>query len=100
MRANYISLRDKMYTTSHPKLPPMEENGWLLLEGKYMPVKCLNPPAPLAVLELVKCSCHTACLKNACLCRKNNLLCTPLCKCTDCINCSDYQLMEDKVNDE
>ena len=95
MQANYISMRDKMYTTSHPNLPPLEDNGWLLEEGKYMPAKCLNEPPPQAVLELVKCGCHTSCVRNTCSCKKNSLPCTALCKCTDCSNWSDYKLMDE-----
>jgi len=55
-RANYITMRDKSYTTNHPVLPPIERNGWNVEEGAYVPVRCLTLPAPRAVIELTKCS--------------------------------------------
>ncbi len=45
LRSKDISMRDKGYTLSHPNLPPLEDNGWLLEEGQYKPVKSLNQPA-------------------------------------------------------
>ncbi|CAB3980183.1 Hypothetical predicted protein [Paramuricea clavata] len=71
---------DKSYPLNCPSLPPIEENGWSLDEGVYVPVRCLTPPAPQAVIELTKCSCKTEC-KGRCSCFKNGLPCTPLCKC-------------------
>ena len=80
VRANYICMRDKSYPVNCPSLPPIEENGWSLDGGVYVPVRCLTPPAPKAVIELTKCSCKTEC-KGRCSCFKNGLPCTPLCKC-------------------
>ena len=54
-RANYIALRDKSYTYSNPELPSIEQNGWQLDNNIYAPVRCVNPPAPQAVLEIKKC---------------------------------------------
>ena len=34
---NYISMRDKSYTTTCPNLPPIEDNGWSLENGVYVP---------------------------------------------------------------
>ena len=87
IRANYIAMRDKSYVTNCPKLPAIEENGWLLDKGVYMPVRCLKMHAPRAVIELTKCACKTGC-SGKCSCYKNGLHCTPLCKCyaTDCPN--------------
>ena len=81
-RVNYVSLRDKSYTQTQFSLPPIKKNG-LAVEGEvYIPVKSLSPPAPLAVLELIRCkACITGCTTNACSCTKNSLPCTPLCKC-------------------
>ena len=59
LRANYMSMRDKSYISSIPKLPPLELNGWEVNPaGGYLPIKCLKNPAPGAVLELVKCGCR------------------------------------------
>ena len=40
-------------------------------------------PAPASIIELVKYSCNGECLKKGCSCNKNNLLCSPMCKCKD-----------------
>jgi hypothetical protein len=87
IRSNYIAMRDKSYVTNCPKLPAIEENGWQLNQGVYMPVRCLTMPAPRAVIELTKCACKAGC-SGRCSCCKNGLHCTPLCKCyaTDCTN--------------
>ena len=87
-RANYITMCDKAFPSIHPALPPIEENGWTLENGVYVPVRCLRPPAPLAVIELVKYGCKTGCVMAGCSCSKNCLPCTPLCKCysDDCAN--------------
>ena len=100
LHTNFVAMRDKSYTTPHPCLPPLEENGWLLVGGEYVPTRCLYKPAPVAVLELIKCGCQTSC-KGACSCKKNNLPCTPLCKChnSDCSNHPDYRIMEDEDDD-
>ena len=81
-RANYMAMRDKSYTRNCPTLPPIEENGWSEKEGSelYVPMRCLNMPAPRSVIELTKCGCKAGC-KGRCSCCKNGLPCTPLCKC-------------------
>ena len=57
-----VTVRDKSYLTDCPELPPIEENGWNLLEsGCYIPVKCLALPAPKVALELIKCGCKADC---------------------------------------
>ena len=101
-RVSYTSMRDKSYRSAKPLLPPIEENGWDIVDGFYHPVKSLLPPAPSAVLELVKCSCKGRCdpEKKQCSCVKNRLSCTPLCKCVDCLNSTDYKLAEEDDNEE
>ena len=49
---------------------------------------CLKPPAPEAMLILVKCSCKASCNDETrrCGCSKNNFLCTDACGCSDCEN--------------
>ena len=88
IRANYVTMRDKSYLRDCPKLPPIEENGWNLLEsGCYIPVKCLALPAPKAVFELIKCGYKAGC-KGRCSYLINSLPCTPFCNCYsgDCGN--------------
>ena len=81
IHANYFTMQDKSYLKDCPELPPIEENGWNLLEcGCYIPVKYLALPAPKAVLELIKCGCKAGC-KGRCNYSINSLPYTPLCNC-------------------
>ena len=96
-RAHFISHRDKSYKEPRPKLLLLKDHGWEEnVNGKLSPIKCLDKPAPQAVLELVKCGCKGSCEgKTNCSCKKNGLQCTALCKCSDCSNTEDY-----RINDE
>ena len=82
IRTNFVCMRDKSYGVAHPSLPSLIACGWEKVEDKYIPLRCLLPPAPKSVLELVKCGCdpQKGC-KGNCSCKKNELPCTPLCKC-------------------
>lgn len=54
------------------------------LKGEWVPVMTRLPPAPDAVLHLVKCGCaKERCSTNRCQCRKAGLKCTDLCSCID-----------------
>jgi len=94
-RVNFISRRDKSYKEPRPILPHPKDNGWeQKADGKLEPVRCLDKPAPQAVLELVKCGCKGSCHGKAnCSCHKNGLSCTALCKCADCRNIPDYRIV-------
>lgn len=99
-RANYIAMHDKSYTSNCPALPPIDQNGWIVEEGLYVPVRCLNLPAPRAVIELTKCSCKSGCT-GRCTCCKNSIPCTPLCKCSavDCDNVVKNSVIDDDVDE-
>ena len=102
-RANYIAKLDKSYTSSCPFLPPTEENRLMVQEGSvYVPVRCLAPPAPKAVIELTKCGCKSRCVGSRCKCYSNKFPCTPLCKCyaTECSNVIKVDIREDDIEDE
>ena len=43
-----------------------------------------NPPAPDSIMELISCGCKTGCQTDRCRCRKNELLCTEMCRCKNC----------------
>ena len=64
------------------------------------------PPAPDAVLHLVKCDCKKDhCANNRCKCRKAGLQCTDLCSCADneeddcCNNVPDEEENSDDEDD-
>ena len=62
-------------------------------------------PAPTGLIELSMCSCKTGCPSGKCTWKKNNLLCTDMCKCSDV--CENFDLnekedtyeSEDKISD-
>ena len=98
-RANIISVIGKGYKQSKPHIPSLIDNGWEKTpEGTISPKKCLELPAPKAVLELVKCGCKYKCT-GSCSCQKNNLPCTALCKCSDCDNTQDYHIAIEDESD-
>ena len=91
LRTNFTAARYKSYVTAVPNLPEITLSGWKIVDEKFVPVLCLLPPAPKSILELVKCGCNAkkgGCKKGKCSCYKNDLPCTPLCKCysTGCEN--------------
>ena len=56
--------------------------GWKQLDdGRCVPVTSKVPPAPEAVVDLVKCSCVVIKCSERCSCKTHNLACTELCKC-------------------
>lgn len=99
-RANLISIIGKGYKQPQPHIPSLTDNGWeTTSDGKVVsPKKCLELPAPQVVLELVKCGCRLQCSK-ICSCKRNNLPCTAICKCSDCGNTEDYKVSSDDESD-
>ena len=97
-RAHFMSRRDKSCKEPRPDLPLPSDNGWEQdADGKLLPVRCLVKPAPLAVLELVRCECKGSCRrKTNSSCHKNGLPCTALCKCVDCGNIREYRLTHEE----
>ena len=72
--------------------------GWVLEDGqmqvKWMELSC----APKAVLEFIHCKCQKSqCNKSSCSCLKNNLKCSDMCMCTDCLNFHHFDSL--KKND-
>ena len=68
-RANYIvmvwkSSRHHVSELSSPLL-----HGWEIVDDKNVPIKCLKPAAPEAMLALVKCGCKRGCSEERhCVC--------------------------------
>ena len=92
----------KRCTINYMNLSP--PSGWTLGASSYLPVLSIDPPAPKAVLELIKCNCKTECKTLPCGCRKNGLPCTNLCGCKDCENVPEfipnYFLSDDDDDDD
>ena len=101
-RAHYVALIWRKAGESHPRLPSSVDCDWDVdtTIHHYTPVRCLNHPAPAAVLNLVKCVCKRGCKR----CRNNSLPCTDVCGCVNfrCHNHtnSDDLVMRDMDGDE
>jgi len=52
-RAHYISMIWKKASENHPRIPEPTAFGWTFDSGSshFAPVRCLNPPAPEAMLQ-------------------------------------------------
>ena len=69
-------------TAPAPKILDALSLGWRQIDdGQWAPVLSKLPPAPEAVVELVKCSCLASQCSRRCSCKSNNLPCTQLCRC-------------------
>ncbi|EDO37308.1 predicted protein [Nematostella vectensis] len=89
-------------TVANPVLPSPEKYGWKWNDGDKVwdPVMITSPPAPQAIIQLVKCKCaKDKCVTNRCQCKKSGLKCTDLCGCSangeDCQNKSGNNDEED-----
>lgn len=84
LRAHYQAMIWNSATTCNPEIPSPEGYGWRLVDNKWTPVMTSLPPAPEAILQLVKCGCaKDKCQTKRCQCVKAGLKCTDLCKCSD-----------------
>ena len=83
-RAHYMALIWNRNLCSFQRLPSPEGYGWKYDEQTrmYEPIMTQIPPAPIAVIDLVKCNCEKGC-KGRCSCYKNELPCTEVCGCID-----------------
>jgi len=70
--------QDQIYPIRCPNLPPVEQNGWEVKDGMYIPVRCLNSPAPRAAIKLIKCGCKSDCNGARCSCLKMLCLAPPV----------------------
>lgn len=63
--------------------------GWNVDDQQVTPVMTSKPPAPAALLQIVRCNCQTDCSSRRCTCRRHGLECSPSCgqcKGTGCTN--------------
>ena len=76
-RAHYIAMIWIEASESHPCLPSLTEFDWTLdaTTKRFDPVRCLHPPAPEAMMKLVKFGCKIGSTGN-CSCRNNKIPCT------------------------
>ena len=79
-------------------------NGWSLEAGVSQPIVMTQQPAPMTLVELVRCGCKTGCARNTCSCRKNNLSCAASWACflqvIECHNPFTGQIEVDTVSED
>jgi hypothetical protein len=86
-RANYQAAIHRKALTSCILAPPPDGHGWAINDGVLSIVWMTQPSAPDTLLVSVSCSCKVSkCLQGRCSCRKQDLVCTDLCKCKNCEN--------------
>ena len=56
------------------------EWGWKMRDNLILPKTTELPPAPPALLAMIRCGCKTGCETKACSCRKKGLHCSSACK--------------------
>ncbi|KAG1680475.1 hypothetical protein GQR58_012395 [Nymphon striatum] len=78
-RDNYVSLARKTCDTPNYNLPDPTLHGWRQDGDRLQAVPTTLPPAPKAVLQLIKCGCSGKCTTMICSCRKHSLKCTDMC---------------------
>ena len=86
-RANYQAAIHRKALIPYIYAPSPDGHGWAVNDGEIKVVWMTQPSAPDKLLVSVSCSCKVSkCLQGRCSCRKQDLVCTDLCKCTDCEN--------------
>ena len=75
--------------------------GWRYLDRKLVPVLSHVAPAPVSLLQLVRCNYEKSKCSRRCSCRGENVVCTELCKCGgeggNCTNITPPMIGEDPV---
>ena len=70
------------YRVAKPSLTSPVQYGWTENAVGFSPLVTKLDPAPVAVVELVRCNCSSSkCYTNRWSCKKMNMVCTDLCKC-------------------
>ena len=70
-------------------VPDPDGYGWSMIDDKLEIQWILRDPAPPEVLQLISCGCKKSkCSSRTCMCVSHGLVCTDLCSCNDCENCS------------
>ena len=86
-----------------PKYLSVEDYGWKYNPDskKFDAVMTDTLPAPAAIIELSICKCKSGCKSQRFTCGRNNLVCTEICICSDCVNIDGnilYSKSEDEIN--
>ena len=99
-RAHYAALILKKCTLPIENLPDPCGSGLKLNNVNLVRIMTDDLPAPTGLVELSMCSCKTGCSSGRCTCKKNNPLCTEMCKCSNACENSDCNEKEDIYESE
>ena len=72
----------------------LEQWGWKLEEGEYVPVEMDLPPAPQELMQIICCGCNGDCSSRTCSCRKYSRECTFACSNCKGTACSNTKKVE------
>jgi len=102
--AQYHSARVYLHVQQWVGRPTMmnpEDWGWVQIDGKLEPRTTDLPPAPDALLRVIRCNCKTDCDTKRCTCKKHGMECSVACgecKSVSCTNSSSLDY-DDCVSD-
>lgn len=82
-RCHYQAAIWRQAHINFPVLPSPDTMGWRQEEGALRPVLMSLAAVPESCLELISCGCTKGCKTLRCKCRKSQLPCTAICKCSD-----------------
>lgn len=99
MRANYQACIWRHALEANPDIPDPCLHGWVLEDAALSIEWMRGSPAPNAVLELLSCSCARVCKLPDCVCLRNSLKCTSMCKNQSCTNQADDEEVCDEPDD-
>lgn len=69
---------------------PLKNGYHLDIRNQLKPTTTDVPPAPVAIIEMVRCMCKGDCTSQRCSCKSKDLQCTDLCQCSsECDNDED-----------
>ena len=98
-RVNFQCYIWKNATTPVLNLPSPVGKGWIEDENANLAHELsTKPAAPSAVIEFTVCRCKKGCKNRSCSCKRNNLVCTDACLCSDdiCENTfEDNEIVDD-----
>ena len=97
LRAHYQTMVCNNDNVPNPNIPSPENYWWKKDSNEWLPVMTTTPPAPEAIIEMVKCgSGKQQCSINRCQCQKGHWPNrTELCACSDEDESCENALQED-----
>lgn len=98
LRAHLQTLLAKAADQSGPPEVDLTDYGWERKDGLLLPAMSSSPPAPLELMEIIRCACKSqekACSSTSCSCHSSRISCTLYCIC----GCSEKCCNPHKVAD-